>query len=119
MDIKQYLLDFYISHNGEKITPDLAKMIVEDFAVTDNSGRPNGEKWTMEECSKLGESMGVDWSKIDKVEWYIVLNNEYSDKYIMAKKHGWPEPSIYGEFAMSWFNDVDAKENKTFKYFFS
>lgn len=119
MDIKNFLLDYYISQNGKKITPELAKMIVDEFAVTDNSGRTTGEKWPMDECIKLGDSIGVDWNKINKTEWYVVCNNEYSDKSTLVKKHGWSEPTVYAEFAQSWFYDVDAKPNKTFNYFFN
>ena len=118
MDLKTYLKEFYISQNGEVITPDLAKLIVEDFAVTDNSGRCNGEKWTYEDCVKLGTSLNLDWSVIPKTEWYIVCNNEYSDKFRIVQKYKLPYPEVYLDFALSWFNDVDGKQSKTFRFFF-
>jgi len=119
MDIKDYLLQFYIKANGEKITPELAEAIVKDFAVTDGSDRTNGEKWDITTTTEVAESVGVKFDKFTKCEWYIVLNNEYSDKYAIVKKYGMPEPQAYIDFALSWFNDEDGKPNKTFKYFFS
>lgn len=118
MDLKAYLKELYISLNGEVITPELAELIVQDFAITDSSERSNGEKWTLEECVQIGNKMNIDWTVIDQIEWYIVLNNEYSDKFKIVRKYNLPEPSIYGDFALSWFLDVDGKENKTFRFFF-
>lgn len=47
------------------------------------------------------------------------LNMMYSDYYSVGKKHGYTDYTFYAELAHAWFHDVDAKENKTFHYFFS
>lgn len=118
-DIKEYLINFYIKQNGCIISPELAEMIVKDFAITDGDAkRTTGEKWTIEETTGVAESLGITFDKFSKWDWYVVLNNEYSDKYALVQKYNLPEPQVYFDFALSWFNDVDAKENKTFKYFF-
>lgn len=118
MDIKNYLIEFYKQANGTVITPELATLLVKEMAVTDGSNRTDGEKWTIEECKAVGDSIGVDWSRILKAEWYLVLNMMYSDYYTVCQKFGLPEPQFFIELALSWFNDVDAKDCKTFNYFF-
>lgn len=118
MDIKDYLLDFYISQNGEVITPELAKSLVEEMAITDGSDRQTGEKWTPAETNDVGAHMGIDFDRIPKCEWYLVLNMMYSDYFVVGKKHGLVDYTFYAELAHAWFTDVDAVENKTFKYFF-
>lgn len=119
MDIKSYLMDFYISQNGEVITPELAKMFVEEMPVTDGSERTNGEKWTMEEAVEVGKNMNIDFNKIPICEWYLVLNMMYSDYFVVGRKHNLTDWQLYAELAHAWFYDVDAKQNKTFKYFFN
>lgn len=118
MDIKQYLLDFYIAQNGETITPELAKSLVEEMAVTDGSNRTTGEKWTMTDTNDVGMKVGIDFEKIPKCEWYLVMNMMYSDYYQVGHNHGFNDYNFYSELSKAWFNDIDAKENKTFKYFF-
>lgn len=118
MDIKDYLLDFYISQNGEKITPELAKSLVEEMAITDGSDRTSGEKWTPAETNDVGTKMGINFEQIPKCEWYLILNMMYSDYYSVGRKHGLIDYQFFGELAQAWFNDVDGPENKTFRYFF-
>jgi len=118
MDIKDYLLDYYIATAGETITPELAKALVIDMAVTDGSERENGEKWTPAETNDVGTKIGIDFEKITKCEWYLVLNMMYSDYFTVGRKHGFNDWQFYAELAQAWFYDVDAKPNKTFKYFF-
>lgn len=118
MDIKQYFLSFYIAQNGEVVTPELAKMLVEDFAITDGSGRINGEKWTPEEAMEIGKKLEIDYEEIPKFEWYLILNMMYSDYNNVAIHFGITDALFYGEMALAWFHDVDARENKTFKFFF-
>lgn len=116
MKTNQYLLNFYIAQNGENITPELAKILVTDFAITDGSDRIDGEKWTIEEAESLGIKSGVNFEFISKYEWYLILNMMYSDYYIVSKMYNL-ESDFFINLAISWFNDVDAKENKTFNYF--
>lgn len=118
MDIKDYLLEFYIAQNGEVITPELSKMLVEEMAITDGSDRTTGEKWTPAETNDVGIKMGIDFEKIPKCEWYLVLNMMYSDYYSVGKKHGMTDYTFYAELAYAWFHDVDGKDHKTFDYFF-
>lgn len=119
MDIKNYLMQFYVDQNGEVISPELATMLVSEMAITDGSDRTNGEKWTMSETQDVGDRLGVDWNRIIPCEWYVVMNMMYSDYYSVGKAHSMTDWTFYAELTMAWFNDVDGKENKTFKYFFS
>lgn len=119
MNIKEYLLQFYTEQNGENLSQELARGIVEDFAVTDGSDRTNGEKWTISEAKELGEKCGVDFTRVLVPEYYAVLNMLYSDYFEVFKRRGLSDPAIYGDMARAWFEDADGKENKTFKYFFN
>lgn len=119
MDIKNYLLNYYIETNGEKLTPELAKCIVKEFAITDGSDRQDGEKWNMGEAQQIAEKISFSLDRVSLADFYTVLNMMYSDYYGVGKKHGLTDWQLYAELAAAWFNDVDGKENKTFSYFFS
>lgn len=116
MKMNDLFMELYREKFGDHINKEIAEEIVSGFAITDGSSRENGERWTFDEAKGLGEKLGADWEKISKAEYYIVLNNMYSDYYPTLKKHGLPE-TILGEFALDWFNDKDAEKDKTFKYF--
>lgn len=118
MDIKRYLLDYYINNNGEVITPELAAMLVEELAITDGSDRTNGEKWSMSDTTDAGMKAGVDFDSISKAEWYYVMNMMYSDYFQIGKRYGNTDWQFFADLAKAWFEDVDGKENKTFKYAF-
>jgi len=119
MNIKDYLLDFYIEQNGETINKDLARILVTQMAVTDGSNRANGEKWTIEQAMEVGKKLGINWDSVSKCDWYVVLNMMYSDYYSVGRKHGFTDYNFYSELALAWFEDVDGPENKTFNYFFT
>lgn len=116
MELNHYLLNFYVAQNGEMITPELAKILVSDFAITDGSKRVDGEKWTIEEAKKEGIKAGVNFESISIYDWYLVLNMMYSDYYSVYTQYDL-ELDFFIKLAISWFNDVDAKENKTFNFF--
>lgn len=117
--MKQMLMNLYVEKYGHHISEDMAKELVHDFPVTDGSGRESGEKWNCEQAKDLALKVGIDLDKINKWEWYLVLNNMYSDYSNTLKKHGMTDSTIYAELAKDWFHDPDADEHKTFKYFIS
>ena len=116
MDVKKYLMEYYAEHEGY-INKNLAEAIVKEMAVTDNSGRETGEKWTMEETTEAGRKAGVDFNIVKECEYYLVMNMFYSDYHAVMHKHGLDSYIIYAELAYAWFTDEDAKENKTVNYF--
>ncbi len=109
-------MELYKEKYGDKINYELAKDLVKDLAVTDDSGRETGEKWTMEEAKGMGDKVGIDFDKVSKCEFYLVLNMIYSDYFKLAHKYGLPEV-FYGEMAKAWFDDEDGAGDKTFRYF--
>lgn len=115
--MKDLFMQLYVEKYGNHITEELAEELVYDFAVTDGSGRTCGEKWTVQETKSVGDKIGIDFEKINKYEWYLVMNMFYSDYYRTAKKHGLTDPVFFAELSYDWFNDADAEENKTFNYF--
>lgn len=117
MNVKNLFMELYKEKYGEHINQELAKSIVYDFAVTDGSERESGEKWSMEETKSVGDKLGIDWEKINKCEWYVVMNMMYSDYYRTAKKHGLADPSFFAELSYDWFTDKDGAKDKTFRYF--
>jgi hypothetical protein len=118
MDMKHYLMNVYKEHYGEHINEHLAKCIVKDMAITDGSDRENGEKYTMENAVEIGQKMGIDFDKIKKCEWYLVLNMMYSDYYRTASQYGHTDYKFFANLAQDWFHDEDGLKDKTFLYFF-
>lgn len=117
MNIHEYLIDIYVEKYGKHINHELADTLVEEMAVTDGSSRETGQKWTLQETKDVGSKLGVNFEEIKPCEWYLVMNMMYSDHYRTGKKHGFIDPTFYGELALDWFHDVDGNDDKTFKYF--
>lgn len=112
---------FYEKAYGKTISKELADEIVKGMAVTDGSDREHGMKWTMEQTTAVGNQIGINWNEIPKIDFYIAMNMEYSDRYKTAKHYELQDDPEY--FAWSakeyWFDDVDVKGDKLFKYIFT
>lgn len=69
--------------------------------------RPIGEKWRVDETtSHLPPN-------VDKYEWYAVMNmmyNDYKDAVPESVDH-------FKKLSIAWFDDVDAPECKTYRYY--
>ena len=104
---------------GDTISRDLAEDVVKGFSITDGSERMNGEKWTMDQTTAVGSEIAIDFNKVPKINWYIVLNMMYSDFYNTAKKVEYEDdPKFYAYLAKDWLWDMDAPADKLFKYIF-
>ena len=104
---------------GRTITKSLADHWVKMMSVTDGSERTNGLKWTMEDTYEVGTKVGVDWHKIDKISWYIVMNMMYSDYFATAKSvQQEASPVFFAHLAKDWLCDEDAPADKLYRYYF-
>lgn len=107
---------------GETISKELAHMLVKKMAVTDSSGRDNGEKWTIAQTTAVGEEIGIDWTQFSKVDFYFVMNMEYSDHFPISVKVEFSEdPKFFAYLAKDWLTDVDIPKGKPkiYKYIFN
>lgn len=116
MNMNNLFMELYHEKYGNKINRELAEKIVSEMAVTDGSDRDSGEKWTFEESKAVAEKVGIDWEKVSKCEFYIVLNMMYSEHFRTGKKHSLSD-IFYAELAYDWFNDSDSDDSKTFRHF--
>lgn len=106
---------------GKKINKTLAEIWVHSMAVTDGSGETDGEKWSLEETTDVGNSskLAIDWNKICKTDFYVVMNMCYSDFYSIARSVGMQDdPYFYGKMAKAWLMDEDVSGNKLYNYYF-
>ncbi|MBQ0112120.1 MAG: hypothetical protein KBT03_03230 [Bacteroidales bacterium] len=105
---------------GEKLNKSLAECWVKEMSVTDESERESGEKWTFEQTTDVGNKLGIDWNKLNKYDWYAVLNAAYSDFYDTAKSYGHEsDPIFFASLARSfWIRDNDVKGKTPFSYYF-
>lgn len=112
--------ELYESAYGEKLSQEVLTEWVKSMAVTDgDETRTNGQKWTLEQTTDVGNKLGIDWAKINKYEFYAVMNMEYSDRYKTAKKFGLEnDPMYFGSSAKDWLCDTDVKDNKLYNYYF-
>lgn len=104
---------------GNTISKELAEHVIRQMAVTDGSERADGMMWTLEQAVTLGNEMGIDWTKIPKNNFWVVLNMARSDSYNLAKKMGYEDDAkFYGYYAKDWLTDVDAHPDKLYRYIF-
>ena len=87
---------------GDHLSRELAEKWVGSMKNDDGT---IGGHWTYEQTSQHAGSY-------DKNDWYAVLNMIYSDNY-MPKF----ETSTYIDLAKKWFEDKDARPDKTLRYY--
>lgn len=106
---------------GSALNKHLAECWVHEMSVTDGSDREDGEMWTCEQTTDVGNKVGIDWNVISKSDWYAVLNASYSDFYKTAKKFGHEDdPLFFAGLAKDfWICDDDVKGKTPFSYYFN
>lgn len=85
----------------------------------EDSARPSGGKWTMEELTPMAKKFGIDPDPENEefLEWYAMTNAMYSDYCGVAKKFNITSPEFYGLMAKAWREDKDAMPGKTALYY--
>lgn len=92
-------LELYKHIYGDEITLECAKEIVSKM-------KPNGEKWSYETLNQYNKGY-------DKVNFYLVMNMFWNDyKTVIGN-----DLNTYVKLTEAWFEDIDAKPEKTFDYF--
>lgn len=111
--------ELYKKAYGNSISKDLAESIVRSFAVTDDSERADGQMWTMEQTTSVGNDIGIDWNMIPKYNFYVVMNMARSDAMGLAKKLEMEDdPKYFAYWAKDWLCDKDAPADKLYRYIF-
>ena len=103
-DYEKYKMKLYVMAYGEHLTEDLAHEIV-------NKMKPYGERWSIEETSRLQQDYGMQ--NIDEIDFYVVINHAYNDFRELFDEN----INNYIKYTDAFINDVDAKPNKVFRYF--
>lgn len=104
---------------GEHLSKETCEDWVRCLDVTDGSERETGEKWSLEKTYDIASKLGV-LQKMNKYEFYAVMNAFYSDFCRTANKHGTDKPEFYSDLVMDYFvNDVDSHDKTVFMYYFT
>lgn len=91
----------YCKAYGEHLSRETCEQWVRSMEVKDGSGRNSGEKWSIEQTTEVGSKLGVNWSKMNKYEWYAGMNAFYSDFYRTSKKYELDgEPQFFGDLVL-------------------
>lgn len=101
-DYKEAEYELYKIALGKHLNEELAKEWTSKMINKDGT---HGEHWTIDQTQQFN-------SKYDKYDWYAILNMHYSDYYNPKFS-----TSDYVEMTKDWFNDQDADECKTLKYY--
>lgn len=112
---KEIYVKMYHKAYGDNLTKEIAHEWVHTFRVTDGSEREHGEKWTYEQTIDVGNRIGIDWNVLSKIDWYVVMNMEYSKHYDTAKAYGnESDPVWFAHIAKDeWCN----KDKSLFDYY--
>lgn len=94
--------ELYKIAHGNHLNEELAREWVSKMVNKDGT---HGEHWSMEQTQQYND-------RHDKYEWYAIMNMKYSDHYNSKFT-----TNDYVELAKDWFNDPDANECKTLKYY--
>lgn len=103
---------------GEKLDRVTAERWVRGMRNED-SARPSGGKWTMDELKPMAQKFGINPDPEDEkfIEFWVMTNAMYSDYCGVAKKFNIVSPEFYGLMAKAWMEDKDAMPNKTALYY--
>lgn len=99
---KEIEYNLYTIINGYHLNEELAKQWVADMVNKDGT---HGEHWSIDQTQQYND-------RHNKYEWYAIMNMMYSDYHN-------PKFNVtdYAEMAKNWFNDPDAHEGKTLRYY--
>jgi hypothetical protein len=100
----KYKMKLYGMANDYKFDKEYAIELVEDM-------RPIGEMWSIDTTNKVKSQYGINASDYD---FYIVLNSLAND---YGKIISTEDVETYVKMANAFINDVDAKENKVWRYY--
>ena len=100
---KCYKMKLYEMAYDGKIDKETASEWVESMS-------PIGQKWTIEETTKVMKTLNYDLNEID---YYIVSNMMYNDYYDLVNDN----EELALKLAKNWLEDKDANENKLFNYY--
>lgn len=104
---------------GNSISKELADYVIRRFAVTDGSERVDGMMWTMDQTNSVGQEIGIDWSIIPRVNFWVVMNMMKSDYSTIAQKLEMEDdPKFFAYMAKDWLMDKDGPDDKLFRYIF-
>lgn len=114
-------MKLYKKAYGNHLSKETCEEWVHGIAVTDGSERSTGEKWSLETTTELGNRMKVDWQKMNKYEFYAVMNAWYSDYFRTAKKYELETVAdFYADLVLDYFcYDVDSHDKTVFCYYFN
>lgn len=77
-----------------------------------------GETWTMEQTTEVGNSNGIDWNRINRHEFYAVMNAFHEKFGLTAKSFGLEDSAeFYAGLVRDYFRDEE--EATVFDYYFS
>lgn len=116
-DVCDVYCQMYESAYGKQLNKTLAEKLVRKMPVTDSSERSDGQKWSYEQTTDVGNKIGINWAEVPKCEWYFVMNMYYSDTYDTAKYAEKQNDAMYfAHLAKDWCYDEDAPADKTYRY---
>lgn len=103
-------MDLYKKAYGHHLSRETASEWVESI----------GETWSLDKTTEVGNTMGVDWNKINKYEFYAIMNAFHDDFKKTAKKFGLEDNAeFFVGLVCDYFNDEDAHDKTVFDYYFN
>lgn len=100
---KKYLTELYEIAYGCILNEEMAKEIVSKM-------EPYGEKWTIQQTSKIQQEYGLNFRNTD---FYVVMNSAYNDfKDIFSD-----DIEMYVRYTNDFINDEDANKDKVYMYY--
>ena len=80
----------------------------------------HGEKWTYEQTSDVGQKNNVNWTMMNKYEWYAAMNAAYSDYHKVGVEYQIDDDAdFYAGLAKAfWMDDDDVHDKTICSYYF-
>ena len=100
---KKYEMDLYEMAYGCVLNDEMSKEIVSKM-------KPYGEKWTIEQTSKMQRDYGLNFRDND---FYVVINSAYND----FKDLFGDNIEMYVRYTNDFINDEDAHQDKVYIYY--
>ena len=76
-------------------------------ARMDNADGTTGAHWTMEETTAVGDSIGIEWSRVSKCSWWVAMCMMYSDYGPVAERYGVATAEFFADLARAFLFDKD------------
>ena len=91
-----------------ELTEEQAIAWVSNMEITGDNTNKKGEHWSIDQTTAVAKQYGVAFDHIRPLDWWVAMNEVFTDNSVTAQKYGITDVGYYVDLAKDLLFDVDA-----------